>query len=71
MAGKGRGSATPRGTKIRGRQGTAKKNVDPYDQRHPEDDPYRDPRIPEEEHNDPASDEYIWPEFEDEDEDRV
>jgi hypothetical protein len=42
-----------------------------WDPRNPEDDPYRDLRAPEDEPQDPASDDYIWPEFEDDDEDRV
>ena len=71
MAGKGRGSVAPRGVKTGGRQGMTKKSGAPFDPRHMDDDPYRDLRAPEDEHNDPDSDEYIWPEFEEEDEDRV
>ena len=70
MAGRGRGSAVPRGGKSSGRSGSAKKAGLVYDPKNPEEDPYRDLRIPEDEPRDPDSDEYIWPEYEDEDEDR-
>ena len=39
--------------------------------RYPEDDPYRELRVPEDDSCDPANDEYIWPVFEDDDEDRI
>lgn len=71
MAGRGQGSAAARAAKSAGRPGTGRKKADPYDPRHTEDDPYRDLRMPEDDHSDPAHDEYIWPEPEDEDEDRI
>ncbi len=36
-----------------------------------EDDPYRDLRAPEDDAFEAPADDYIWPEFEDEDEDRI
>jgi len=71
MAGRGKGSAAPRGAKSGGKQGAARKKGDVLDPRQAEDDPYRDLRMPEDEQHDPDADEYIWPEFEDDDEDRV
>jgi len=41
----------------------------PWDPMNPEDDPLRDLRVHEEDPSDPASDEYVWPEYTDEDED--
>ena len=71
MAARGKGSAVPRCAKTPGRQGAARKKGDGSGPRQAEDDPYRDLRIPEDEQHDPDADEYIWPEFEDDDEDRV
>jgi hypothetical protein len=71
MAGKGKGSAAAKVTKSAGRQAAGRRKADPYDPRLPEDDPYRDLRVPEDDPDDPAGSEYIWPEYDDEDEDRV
>jgi hypothetical protein len=54
-----------------GHQSGGKKKADPFDPRHHEDDPYCDLRIPEEDQHDTTSDEYIWPEFDEDDEERV
>ncbi len=40
-----------------------------WDQVNPDDDPLRDLRIPEYYGQDPANDEYIWPQFDEEDDD--
>lgn len=71
MAGRGQGRAAPKLAKSAGRQGASRRKESPYGPPVQEDDPYRDLRIPEDDHQDPAEDEYIWPEYEDEDEDRV
>jgi hypothetical protein len=41
----------------------------PWDPMSPEDDPLRDLRVHEDDQQDPANDEYVWPEYTDEDED--
>lgn len=64
-------SSIPRAGKGGGRQSAGKKTADPYDPRHHENDPYRDLRIPEDDQHDSTSDEYIWPEYEDDDDERV
>ena len=71
MAGRGKGSAAPRGLKSGGQKGTAKKTGASFNPPLVDDDPYRDLKVPDDEHNDPDSDEYIWPEFEEDDEDRI
>lgn len=53
-----------KGHKGRGVRGSDAEKVDPAV---PEDDPYRDLRIDDEEQPDPASEEYIWPTPEEED----
>lgn len=58
-------SSIPRTGKGGGRLGIGKKTDNPCNPRHPEDDPYRDLRIPEDDQHDAASDECIWPEYED------
>lgn len=70
MAGRGKSTAGPRGTKT-GRTAVGRKREPLYVSGNTDDDPYRDLRIPEDEQNEPGSDEYIWPDFEDDDEDRV
>jgi hypothetical protein len=69
MAGRVRSVAANRITKGNGRQVMQDKQPDPYDPRNPDEDPYRDLRVHDEEPHDPASDEYIWPEYEEEDDD--
>lgn len=64
-------SSIPRTGKGCVRQGMGKKTDGPCDPRPHEDDPYHDLRIPEDDQHDAASDEYIWPEYEDEDDERV
>ena len=71
MARAAKSSSVPRDTKSSGRQVVGRKKEALYNSPKPEDDPYSDMRIPDNENNDPANDEYIWPEYEDEDEDRV
>ena len=70
MAGRGKSAAGPRSAKS-GRQAGGRKREPVYTSGNTEDDPYRDLRIPEDDQNNPDSDEYIWPEFEEDDEDRV
>ncbi|NMB78442.1 MAG: hypothetical protein GYA23_05040 [Methanomicrobiales archaeon] len=71
MAGRKRSSSTTRGATGIGRTGSGRKKADPYEPLPRDDDPYRDLGTQDEEQRDPESDEYIWPEFEDEDEDRI
>nr|WP_319376725.1 hypothetical protein [uncultured Methanoregula sp.] len=42
---------------------------DTWDPANAEEDPYRDLRAPGEDPSDPASDDYVWPEYEEENDD--
>lgn len=58
----------------RGSKGPVRRDVrgsrnGPWDPINQEDDPLRDLRAHEDDHLDPINDEYVWPEFHDEDED--
>ena len=55
-----RGSDDRAGPGMRGSRNKA------WDPANPDEDPLRDLRIPEDYGQDPASDEYIWPQFDDE-----
>lgn len=61
----------PRGRKGGGQKAPSRAKNTPPDPRYVEDDPYRELRAPEDDMYDAPSDEYIWPEYEDDDEDRV
>jgi hypothetical protein len=54
---------------VKGRQIAKGKKEKPWDPMNPEEDPLRDLRAHDEEPEDVANDEYIWPEYTDEDED--
>jgi hypothetical protein len=69
-----RGRKNPVG--CRGSKGIERHNVrgsndDPYNPFHPENDTCLDMGDHGENQTDPANDEYMWPEYEDEDEDRI
>jgi len=51
------------------RHGIRERNDNPCDPGHLEDDPCRDIRDPSEEQSDPTMDDYLWPEYVEEDDD--
>jgi hypothetical protein len=61
----------PRGKKGDGKKAPARQKSRPADVRLEDDDPYRELRVPEADEFAAPSDDYIWPEYEDDDEDRV
>jgi hypothetical protein len=63
----GRGGT--RGSPVKTRQSVRGKKEGPWDPMNPEEDPLRDLRARDEDPEDVANDEYIWPEYTDEDED--
>ena len=68
----GKGGKVPigqRSSPVNERQGVRGSRNKPWEPASPEDDPFRDLRIHEEDQPDPVNDEYVWPEYSDEDED--
>ncbi|MCK9581175.1 MAG: hypothetical protein M0Q92_12130 [Methanoregula sp.] len=65
----GKSRAGHRGGDGHSGQGIRGSRDDPWDPLNPEDDPLRDLRVSDDEGKDPASDEYVWPQFDEEDDD--
>lgn len=61
----------PQGRKTGGQKAPSRAKAHKPGSRFEEDDPYRDLRAPEDDAFEAPADDYIWPEFEDEDEDRI
>jgi hypothetical protein len=65
----GRENAGHRGAKGQVRHDLRGSRDKPWDPMTPEDDPLHDLRAHDDDHLDPVNDEYVWPEYHDEDED--
>jgi hypothetical protein len=58
-----------RGSKTGGRQNVRGSKDEPWDPASPDDDALRDLRVHDDDSQDPVNDEYIWPQFDEEEDD--
>jgi hypothetical protein len=65
----GKAHAAHPGGHVNERQSIRRRKDEPWDPMNTEDDPLHDLRAPAEDLADHSNDEYVWPEFNDEDED--